>query len=144
MNEDIRFCVACESIKLVEDAGLLDLTPQDFDFLVLGKPWVANERSRVRQVVEAAVYGTLDYLGLPRFQVPAEFVAASIAYYVHPVNMMVACTVMNGVEWSENIIHGIERPVRAQELFAMVVRIRAGDKRTVEGRLKEVKKRLKV
>src|SRR5436853_1538993 len=36
--------------------------------------------------VEACVYGTLDFVGYPRFPAPVEFIAAVIAYYVHPVN----------------------------------------------------------
>src|SRR4051794_41720182 len=31
-------------------------------------------------------YGTLDFVGYPRFPAPVEFIAAVIAYYVHPVN----------------------------------------------------------
>src|SRR5690554_7441406 len=37
--------------------------------------------------VEACVYGTLDFVGYPRFPAPVEFIAAVIAYYVHPVNI---------------------------------------------------------
>src|SRR5436189_4887669 len=33
-----------------------------------------------------SVYGTLDFVGYPRFPAPVEFIAAVIAYYVHPVN----------------------------------------------------------
>src|SRR5260370_25213274 len=36
---------------------------------------------------EACVYGTLDFVGYPRFPAPVEFIAAVIAYYVHPVNI---------------------------------------------------------
>lgn len=139
---DIRFCSACAGIKLVQEAGLMDLSEKDFEFLIMPKPWVANERARARLVVESSVYGTLDYLG--RFAVPAEFIAAAIAHYVHPVNFMFACAVFDGVEWSENIINGIERPVRAAEIFAMVLRIKAGDETPIETKFKEVKKRLKV
>src|SRR5689334_24436972 len=42
--------------------------------------------SRARRCVEACVYGTLDFVGYPRFPAPVEFIAAVIAYYVHPVN----------------------------------------------------------
>src|SRR5207244_13220627 len=40
--------------------------------------------------VEACVYGTLDFVGYPRFPAPVEFIAAVIAYYVHPVNIQTA------------------------------------------------------
>src|SRR5260370_10125723 len=51
------------------------------------KVWIATDRSRARRCVEACVYGTLDFVGYPRFPAPVEFIAAVIAYYVHPVNI---------------------------------------------------------
>src|SRR5262249_60484369 len=76
------------------------------------------DRSRARRCVEACVYGTLDFVGYPRFPAPVEFIAAVIAYYVHPVNIQTACLIMEGAEFTENIINGVERPVKAAELFA--------------------------
>src|SRR5262249_8146668 len=82
------------------------------------KVWIATDRSRARRCVEACVYGTLDFVGYPRFPAPVEFIAAVIAYYVHPVNIQTACLIMEGAEFTENIINGVERPVKAAELFA--------------------------
>src|SRR5690606_40352088 len=75
------------------------------------KVWIATDRSRARRCVEACVYGTLDFVGYPRFPAPVEFIAAVIAYYVHPVNIQTACLIMEGAEFTENIINGVERPV---------------------------------
>src|SRR5437762_3072927 len=85
------------------------------------------DRSRARRCVEACVYGTLDFVGYPRFPAPVEFIAAVIAYYVHPVNIQTACLIMEGAEFTENIINGVERPVKAAELFAFTLRVRAGN-----------------
>src|SRR5207248_3821092 len=74
------------SIKLIQASAVLDLTEDDFDFLTSNKVWIATDRSRARRCVEACVYGTLDFVGYPRFPAPVEFIAAVIAYYVHPVN----------------------------------------------------------
>src|SRR5438876_12107190 len=60
--------------------------------------WIATDRSRARRCVEACVYGTLDFVGYPRFPAPVEFIAAVIAYYVHPVNIQTACLIMEGAE----------------------------------------------
>src|SRR5205085_12291468 len=65
-----------------------------------------TDRSRARRCVEACVYGTLDFVGYPRFPAPVEFIAAVIAYYVHPVNIQTACLIMEGAEFTENIING--------------------------------------
>src|SRR5205823_5498315 len=61
------------------------------------------------------------------FPAPVEFIAAVIAYYVHPVNIQTACLIMEGAECTENIINGVERPVKAAELFAFTLRVRAGN-----------------
>src|SRR5438034_9870599 len=87
-------------------------------------PYTTLFRSRC---VEACVYGTLDFVGYPRFPAPVEFIAAVIAYYVHPVNIQTACLIMEGAEFTENIINGVERPVKAAELFAFTLRVRAGN-----------------
>src|SRR5438067_1928770 len=70
---------------------------------------------------------TLDFVGYPRFPAPVEFIAAVIAYYVHPVHIQTACLIMEGAEFTENIINGVERPVKAAELFAFTLRVRAGN-----------------
>src|SRR5438046_7233208 len=79
------FQTALASIKLIQASAVLDLTEDDFDFLTSNKVWIATDRSRARRCVEACVYGTLDFVGYPRFPAPVEFIAAVIAYYVHPV-----------------------------------------------------------
>src|SRR5438477_53010 len=68
-----------------------------------------------------------NFVGYPRFPAPVEFIAAVIAYYVHPVNIQTACLIMEGAEFTENIINGVERPVKAAELFAFTLRVRAGN-----------------
>src|SRR5438477_3983537 len=36
------------------------------------------------------LFRSLDFVGYPRFPAPVEFIAAVIAYYVHPVNIQTA------------------------------------------------------
>src|SRR5580658_8903491 len=87
-EQSVRFQTALASIKLIQASAVLDLTEDDFDFLTSNKVWIATDRSRARRCVEACVYGTLDFVGYPRFPAPVEFIAAVIAYYVHPVNII--------------------------------------------------------
>src|SRR5256885_7593599 len=126
-EQSVRFQTALASIKLIQASAVLDLTEDDFDFLTSNKVWIATDRSRARRCVEACVYGTLDFVGYPRFPAPVEFIAAVIDYYVHPVNIQTACLIMEGAEFTENIINGVERPVKAAELFAFTLRVRAGN-----------------
>src|SRR5262245_62953886 len=56
-----------------------------------------------RRCVETCVYGTLDFVGYPRFPAPVEFIADVIAYYVHTVNIQKSCLIMEGSKCTENI-----------------------------------------
>src|SRR5712675_2125924 len=102
-EQSVRFQTALASIKLIQASAVLDLTEDDFDFLTSNKVWIATDRSRARRCVEACVYGTLDFVGYPRFPAPVEFIAAVIAYYVHPVNIQTACLIIEGAEFPSNI-----------------------------------------
>src|SRR5438105_1602695 len=82
-EQSVRFQTALASIKLIQASAVLDLTEDDFDILTSNKVWIATDRSRARGFVEACVYGTLDFVGYPRFPAPVEFIAAVIAYYLH-------------------------------------------------------------
>src|SRR5437762_9068653 len=86
-----------------------------------------SSRRRHTISVSAFLLNRSSDLGYPRFPAPVEFIAAVIAYYVHPVNIQTACLIMEGAEFTENIINGVERPVKAAELFAFTLRVRAGN-----------------
>src|SRR5699024_1695797 len=126
-EQSVRFQTALASIKLIQASAVLDLTGDDFDFLMSNKFCIATDRSRARSCVEDYVYGTLDFVVYTRFRAPVVCIAAGIAYYVHPVNIQTACLIMEGAEFTENIINGVERPVKDAELFAFTLRVRAGN-----------------
>src|SRR5437773_11740171 len=122
-EQSVRFQTALASIKLIQASAVLDLTEDDFDFLTSNKVWIATDRSRARRCVEACVYGTLDFVGYPRFTAPVEFIAAVIAYYVHPVNIETSCFVVEGAEFTENIIYCVESRVKATYLLEFYLRV---------------------
>ncbi|KMS21413.1 external scaffolding protein D, partial [Staphylococcus aureus] len=104
---------ALASIKLIQAFVVLDLTEDEFDLLTSNKVWSATDRSRARRCLEASNYHTKDIIGYPRFPSPAEFIAAVLAYEVHPVNFQTACLLMVWDEFTKNIINCVERPVKA-------------------------------
>src|SRR5690625_8006599 len=108
-EQSVRFQTALASIKLIQASAVLDLTEAAFDFLTSNKVWIATDRSRARRCAEACVYGKMAIVGYSRFPASVEFIAAFIAYYVHPVNIHTACIVMTAAEFTVNIIHGVER-----------------------------------
>lgn len=119
---DTRFTTVMASIRLASTQGIIDLGADDFEFLASDQLWIATDRSRVRRCVEACVYGGLDMVGIPRLQAPAEFVAGAIINFVHPVNFMFACAVLEGAEFTDNVINGVEAPLSSAQLFSLVVR----------------------
>src|SRR5205807_65105 len=97
------------------------------EFLTSNKECIDTHNSRARRYGEACVYDTLYVVGYPRLPAPVQSISAVVAYYVHPVNIQTACLIMEGAEFTENIINGVERPVKAAELFAFTLRVRAGN-----------------
>src|SRR5207253_2221004 len=122
-EQSVGFQTALPSIRRAQASAVGGLTDDDGDVLPSHAVRRAPDRSRARRCVQACVYGTLDFVGCPRFPAPVEFIAAVIAYYVHPVNIQTACLIMEGAEFTENIINGVERPVKAAELFAFTLRV---------------------
>src|SRR5437870_10055167 len=93
-EQSVRFQTALASIKLIQASAVLDLTEDDFDFLTSNKVWIATDRSRARRCVEACVYGTLDFVGYPRFPAPVEFIAdrkSGSAGMPRPISYAVFC-----------------------------------------------------
>src|SRR5699024_7577037 len=121
------FQTALAPIKIIQASAVLDLTEKDFDSLTSNKVWIATDRYRARRCDEACVYGTLDFVGYPRYPAQVALIAPVCTYYVQPVNIQTACLIMEGAEFTENNINGVERPVKAAELFAFTLRVRAGN-----------------
>ena len=140
---DIRYTATLTALKMAGSNGFINLTENDFEFLTQDSCWIGSDRARGRMCIEGAVYGSLDYLGLPRFAVPAEIVAGVIAYFVHPSNYMYAAHVMEGCEWSENLIAGIERSLSARDIFAHVLQIASGNEELMNNSFKVEQRRLK-
>lgn len=134
MIQESRYATAIASAKLLGDNGMIDLTEDEFAFLVQSKPWHGTDRNHAKRCVESVVYGALDMLGMPRFPAPAEFIATAIAFYVHPVNIQVACSFMDGCEFSEYIVDGVDQRVTAAELFAHTLHVRAGLYANIRGK----------
>src|SRR5438045_4230278 len=85
-EQSVRFQTALASIKLIQASAVLDLTEDDFDFLTSNKVWIATDRSRARRCVEACVYGTLVFVGYPRFPASVEFIVAVFFYFFYLFN----------------------------------------------------------
>src|SRR4051794_41752282 len=114
-EQSVRFQTALASIKLIQASAVLDLTEDDFDFLTSHKVWIATDRSRARRCVEACVYGTLDFVGYPRFPAPVEFIAAVIAFFVHPATIQPPGLFLEAAEFPKTIIIALDLRFKALE-----------------------------
>ena len=107
----------------------LGLLPNELELVTGNVPWKASERNQVSKSLHTLMYSTQDALGLQRFEVPAEYVAATIAMFVRPANIMVACSWMEADLLSASAIgnphlESINRnEIRAAQLFALVLQI---------------------
>jgi len=123
---DMRYAAACAALKVLGGGAHVAIDKDEIDFIMGDRLWLGQDRARVRRGVEAFAFGALDLLALPRFPLPAEFVAAVIAAVISPSNWMTACVVMSGAEWTENIVMNVSDPLRADVLFSHVLRIAGG------------------
>src|SRR5205809_7703015 len=105
-EQSVRFQTDVASIKLIQASDVLYLTEDDFDFLTSNKVWIATDRSRARRCVEACVYGTVDFVGYPRFPARVEFISAVIAYYVHLVYIQSSCFCIEVSEFTDIFMNG--------------------------------------
>ena len=111
---------------LIERLGIPD---NDVATLVGDRLWLGGERHTVRRVMDAVLYGALDALGLQRFELSAEYIAAWIALIVHPTNYEVACSWYHGAQSAEDLTSDpelvpIAEGITAAQLHAHVMAAR--------------------
>jgi len=109
--------------------GYLDgvgVSKAEFDRLVGDDPWTGSERSRMTNVLHTLVNSSIDAMGLPRFNLPAEYIAAGIAMFVSGVNVMPAC-VFAPVSGTADEMGRAQSVTKCtpDQLFALVVQLYA-------------------
>ena len=105
----------------------LGLTKAAYEEVTSQTPWIGAQRQRARATLDTLCHATTDLIGLPRIEIPAEYVAAVIASFVHPVNIAVACSWMEGrLPAAQDLVVAGEPPpqgmdhLTAAQLFSMV------------------------
>ena len=133
------------SLKMIKsyfgdrDKILIDVDPERYEIVTQKAPWLAPQRHVARSGLESLCHATVELLGLPRVEIPAEYVAAVIAVFVDPVNYMVACSWFEGQLPSANDMVTKDDPpagmehLKAHQLFGMVLII-AGNTNSFEFR----------
>ena len=120
-------CMDMIAAGAVNDAfESLGITQEDLRLCIGPEPWIATDRGRVTTVLNMLTHGSLDVIGLPRIEVPAEYRAAVIATFVSPGNMAIACRWCETGATAEALSSGgMLEPVSAQRLFGLVCQLYA-------------------
>lgn len=97
------------------------ITKEDYQLVTGSEPWLVNDRERVRRILQQLAAGTLDLIGIDRFELPAEYCAAIISVFVHPTNCMAACVVFEnrrpGTDIEDDIVGG---EINKRKLFSFL------------------------
>ncbi len=122
----VSYAVAVNCMRLIRDGGVNDafeslgIIPEDFDLVCRSVPWIGNDRLRVTTVINSLCHGTVDVCGLPRIEIPAEFIASVLSMFVSPGNLMIACRWMEAEKAAEDLAAGGSlEAVQAKKLFAL-------------------------
>ncbi len=122
----VSYTVAKNCMQLIKDGAVNDafealgINPEDFDLVCSNHPYVGADRARVTSVLNSLIWGTLDVVGLPRIEVPVEFIAGVLCVFVSAGNLAVACRFMETSYPAEEVAAGGSvDPVSASQLFAL-------------------------
>ena len=108
MLNRVSYAVAQNCMQLIKDGAVNDafealgIISQDFELACSQIPYIGADRGRVTTVLRSLIWGTLDVVGLPRIEVPAEFIASVICVFVAPGNLAVACRWMEAGHSAED------------------------------------------
>jgi hypothetical protein len=124
-NGALQILASGEIVDACQSCGV---TEQDWKLLIGNRVWVNTDRPRIRRCLDSLIYGVIDMLGLPRFEIPAEFACSCIAMFVAPCNYTPACSWIGQHHRAEDLadyhgtmdgVAGMET-VSASKMFALI------------------------
>lgn len=131
MTTELRYSTVRSCARLLANGSVygdfeaVGVTPDDLALVTGDRLWIASERNRVTRILDNCLYSTMDAVGIPRFEAPAEFIAAVVAVFVDPVNYMLASRFMETGRVADDIIDSDSpslEPVTADKVFALLCR----------------------
>jgi len=127
----ILFNTAKQALSLLANQGrqghlgMVGISQGDFDLLTGSLPWTSQDRNRMHVTLNALLNLSCDALGVARFRLPAEYVAAGIALWVNPINAQSICRIMERTPSASDMGKGSDDydVCSADQLFALVVQL---------------------
>lgn len=152
MNLSLNYVVAKRAMAMIAAQGtmghldVIGLSREDFTRVTGAVPWLGTDRNRITVALNTLLSGVLDAAGVPRFALPAEWVAAAIAVFVSPINIHLACSYVERPGTASDLGRGVEEFDRctAQQLFALIVQFYGSDAHVEARRQFEAKTQLKL
>jgi hypothetical protein len=110
------------------DFDVLGITADDMNLLRQQSQWMVAHKRQVIGALDALIYSSVDAVGLNRYELPAEYIAAIIGAFVAPANVQIACSWLEQHAKTGKPIHDLANgydaeslpSVRAPQLFALV------------------------
>lgn len=99
----------------------LGISLDDYKLLTQSTPWTGIDRQRVSRTIQSVCYALLDVLGIPRFDVPAEYLGAVLSIFVHKSNLMLACVYSDRLKTCNDMLcpDSEGEPVSPSTLFCL-------------------------
>ncbi len=126
VSNRVSYSVAVNCMTLIKQGAVNDafealgIIAEDFELVCSQIPYIGSDRGRVTNVLRSLIWGTLDVVGLPRIEVPTEFIASVLCVFVSPGNLAVACRWMEAGHTAEDhAAGGSLEPVSANQLFSL-------------------------
>jgi len=128
----ILYSIAKQALSLIANQGrqghlgMVGVSQADFDLLSGSLPWTVSDRNRMHVTLNALLNLSCDTLGVARFRLPAEYVAAGIAIFVNPINAQSICRIMERSPSASDLGSGGTDNYdvcSAEQLFALVVQL---------------------
>ena len=110
----------------------MGVTEDDMTRLTRNGLWTAQDRVAIQRTVQALRDGLAVAQSFQPFQVPAEYLAALVVGFVHPVNYAAACAWLAAVnvvpaeELASGVPVGSAEAVTPERLYALVLHANAG------------------
>jgi len=135
--QNLSVVTALGACKLIaEGTGSVDfstfgLNNDDRKILTGSRLWLAADRPIIDRLINTLIYGVMDVVGVAIFPVSAEYMAAVVAMFVHPTNLMVACQWMDRAQSNADLADGVAvkgaQLALPGQLFALVTLLYSSD-----------------
>lgn len=124
-NYSVCYAAMTAISKTVKAFGIssLGINQDDFNKTTGDAVWMSADKPVAVRTLQQLAFGVMDAQSLPRFDMPAEYLAGIIALYVNPANWFAACGWLSGEMLSVDLAARGENPERfdPSRLYALVL-----------------------